>query len=880
MGNDFFEIAKNKIRTIDDLALFLKNKVDDEILYCFLLGAGASVSSGIKTGQSLVEEWRNDCFHKYYPDLKIDNVEEKIKKLKELDWYKEEKEYSSLFGNLYDLKFQRKNYIEKQVGDKDPSIGYKYLNFLTSERYIDTFFTTNFDDLLEKSITYRRPIVCSHDSSIANISITSQRTKIIKLHGDFLFSTLKATNEETEYLDPKTKAKFEEFLKNYGLITIGYAGNDDSVMNVLKDLIKKDYLNNGLYWCLRKEDWESQTLSPHLKELLLNDKAFIILIDNFDEFCAELAHKIVNKKEIPIFLDVQTREHIEKRKKYYKTQYDKFKECKIIQMDINAQLSGIDVGEEQVKEDDTLLTKEDFSKISKIENSDNILSMEEREIKELIETNKYDDALSLIDKFINQKELPSRLYNRYLVLKVKCYEKLENNEKAVKVLDKIIKYNNEHKKESNIPHLLKKATLTYNQKEKIELLEEAYKLDIYDSDIINKLAEENADLIKSNKDSKYQKVIDLLNQSITINPAPSNEAYLIKLVFVKSIIENDQEIINTCNEIINKMNTIAPYSLCAYRAKIEKEFRNIKLKNITQDEGIKLIQNIYEEYISKNNIYEYNIAYLKTYLNILSELKEKSILENIFKDNDILFKEEIYYIIQKSRIYLSCFGNLSEAINVLESIDSGLLTIDKNRRRAYFLTYLEYLNYNNQNEKALKTIEEQPDSIKLKKMNVYLDIIYKIDKSKFLDAIFEKYKNLKTVNDYIEYSYNLIRLGEYEDVYKLYQDLLKDPTKLYINAKEDVLWINYNIAKKYGSKKSTISKNDLKDITETKENSLAKAAAYILLDNEEEAKRVLKKKIEKDFSYFYEIQNQPIFATLNYEELKVAEIGKTEMTAK
>ena len=37
---------------------------------------------------------------------------------------------------------------------------------------------------------------------------------------------------------------------NNGLIVIGYAGNDDSVMKVLEDNIdNKDFLSKGIYWC-------------------------------------------------------------------------------------------------------------------------------------------------------------------------------------------------------------------------------------------------------------------------------------------------------------------------------------------------------------------------------------------------------------------------------------------------------------------------------------------------------------------------------------------------------------------------------------------------------------------------------------------------------
>ena len=57
-----------KERSIEELALFIKNKADErESLYCMLLGAGASKSSGIRTGQDLVNGWR-DIFYRKISD--------------------------------------------------------------------------------------------------------------------------------------------------------------------------------------------------------------------------------------------------------------------------------------------------------------------------------------------------------------------------------------------------------------------------------------------------------------------------------------------------------------------------------------------------------------------------------------------------------------------------------------------------------------------------------------------------------------------------------------------------------------------------------------------------------------------------------------------
>lgn len=154
-------------------------------------------------------------------------------------------------------------------------------------------FTTNFDDLVNEAFyqfSNIRPILCAHDSSVHSISISSKRPKIIKLHGDYLFDDIKSTLRETESLEQNIKEKFIEFCKEYGLIIIGYSGRDRSIMDVLEFLSKQEnYLNNGIYWCLREDDEICHTL----RNLMWKDKVYPVLIDGFDEFLAETHSSII-----------------------------------------------------------------------------------------------------------------------------------------------------------------------------------------------------------------------------------------------------------------------------------------------------------------------------------------------------------------------------------------------------------------------------------------------------------------------------------------------------------------------------------------------------------------------------------------------------------
>lgn len=288
----------HKLRSITDLIRHIKTKEESSPAnYSIFLGAGASVTSGIRTASQLIDEWANELYERFTRQKPKDSLSAKQYFEKEHpSWYNSDNPYSSLFEKKFDLPTQRRRFVEQEVSSKLPSIGYSYLTSLVDENYFNTIFTTNFDDLINEAFyvfSNKRPIVCAHDSSIRSVSITSKRPKIVKLHGDYLFDDIKSTLRETESLEQNTKEKFVEFCKEYGLIVVGYSGCDRSIMDVLEFLVKQEtYLKNGIYWCLRPGD----EVCHNLRNLIWKDKVYPVLIDGFDELFAEIHSHTINKE--------------------------------------------------------------------------------------------------------------------------------------------------------------------------------------------------------------------------------------------------------------------------------------------------------------------------------------------------------------------------------------------------------------------------------------------------------------------------------------------------------------------------------------------------------------------------------------------------------
>ncbi len=261
----------------------LKNTKNHHPNFTLFLGAGASVTSDVKPAKKLIEDWRTA-----YSDM----YDEEGRVLDEQYWYNKPQEYSVLFEMLYDQPSQRREFIESCIENATPSWGYIYLVNLLKNRHFNTIFTTNFDDLVnEACYTFSdslRPLVCAHDSSINSVRLTSDRPKIIKLHGDFLFDNIKNTVRELESLESNMREKFKQYASEFGLIVVGYAGNDRSVMDTLNTLLfTGEHFPHGIYWCVR-QDTKFEDLSEPLKALSRFPNFHLIKIDGFDEFFAEI----------------------------------------------------------------------------------------------------------------------------------------------------------------------------------------------------------------------------------------------------------------------------------------------------------------------------------------------------------------------------------------------------------------------------------------------------------------------------------------------------------------------------------------------------------------------------------------------------------------
>lgn len=175
--------------------------------------------------------------------------------------------------------------IEKIIGGNGPRLAYVIFAHLISKGYIHNVFTTNFDDLVNEALRvyfHKYVRVTAHPELSNYIDFNSIPPNIIKIHGDPWFNNLRNTAEEVNRLQNKLSERLKEGLSSgYGLIVAGYNGADYAVLNVLESAKTTIY---PLIWCDLKPFEELHWRVNRL--LTTTNNNFYIQIQSFEDMMA------------------------------------------------------------------------------------------------------------------------------------------------------------------------------------------------------------------------------------------------------------------------------------------------------------------------------------------------------------------------------------------------------------------------------------------------------------------------------------------------------------------------------------------------------------------------------------------------------------------
>ena len=220
--------------------------------FAFFIGAGASKDAGIPLSSTLIEQWRREQYEFQPIDSSIVEPFEDWVSGKEAQLDQEDSKYGFWFEQRHPAREDRRSFIEQIAEKVTPTFGLIALAAAMAEGWIPVTLTTNFDDLLYDSFYLfleQKPLLINHDALAPQMRITLDRPKIVKLHGDYLYDNLKNTGPECERLAGNMAKTFSQCLGEYGLVVVGYGGQDRSIMDILSAL-PPHCLPYGLWWCI------------------------------------------------------------------------------------------------------------------------------------------------------------------------------------------------------------------------------------------------------------------------------------------------------------------------------------------------------------------------------------------------------------------------------------------------------------------------------------------------------------------------------------------------------------------------------------------------------------------------------------------------------
>ena len=269
---------------------------------CMFLGAGASISSGMPSAQRCIWEWKQDIFATNNPtlresvgELSLPGTRRRIQRwLDQRGRYPAEgdpSEYSFYAKECYPTTQDRRAFFQSYVANAKPHIGYRLLPLLANAGLVRSVWTTNFDGLLARAAA-AADLVCIEvgiDTAHRAERPQSQRElRVISMHGDYRYDSLKNTAPETQEQEASLRAELLHELQDYDLVVVGYSGRDSSIMDVLRQAYSGT-TPCRFFWCGMGDD-VSNPVATLIKTARSNkERAFYIACEGFDDLISRLA---------------------------------------------------------------------------------------------------------------------------------------------------------------------------------------------------------------------------------------------------------------------------------------------------------------------------------------------------------------------------------------------------------------------------------------------------------------------------------------------------------------------------------------------------------------------------------------------------------------
>ena len=418
--------------------------------YCFILGSGASVESGIPMGSTLEYRWMNclmgedsdretppkdraetlECAENLSDELQHDfgEISEKWEKAREQGRYTLPSEY---YFDIYKLRFygdevNGDRYFESIMESAEPSFGYHTLaQLLTDGNNNNLVITTNFDTLVEDALfiyTGKKPLIINHEFEAGFIREQSiHRPIIAKLHRGLFFKPFN-NPADTTGLSGEWENILRQIFYMYIPVVIGYGGGDRSFMEFL---LKEQSLIPKMYWCyVNKYGLPDERIRDLIEK---KRDGYFVRTDGFDHIMLTMGRNLFFSKISTNATEGYLKKCTDERISHYNEQYQKLSEAKTGSDELRTEMEEFTKEEEKDREErkkSTNLTEWDYI----------------REGNAYSDNNEYEKALKAYKK---ASEINSRQEGAYLGCG-NMYQKMGKYEKALMAYNKALEVNPEY----------------------------------------------------------------------------------------------------------------------------------------------------------------------------------------------------------------------------------------------------------------------------------------------------------------------------------------------------------------------------------------------------------------------------------------------------
>lgn len=266
--------------------------------FAFILGAGASRTSGIPTGQQLAKKWLEDIHLRECLDHR--SLEEWLNESQIIHETLTIQNAAEFYPQIFERRFQcdrEAGYAELEAAMEGrlPSLGYSLLAEIIQHTRHKVVVTTNFDNLVADALAmhaHQSPLVVAHESLAGFVRPQMRRPLVAKIHRDLYLNPINDP-AGVSTMEKGWKMALKRLFQYFTPVVVGYGGNDGSLMDMLMDLGPGD-ISGRMIWCYR----EGSPPPAKALSVLKKHNGILVKVPGFDQFMLRLAAQLVTDFDV------------------------------------------------------------------------------------------------------------------------------------------------------------------------------------------------------------------------------------------------------------------------------------------------------------------------------------------------------------------------------------------------------------------------------------------------------------------------------------------------------------------------------------------------------------------------------------------------------